>query len=108
MSGDRYLQKLINDALQAVDKVRQFVDGYDLDGFVEDRRTYVAVERHFVIIGEVINRLRHRGYEPEQQISSIRQIVAFRNILVHGYDLVDDHVVWRIIQEGLPVLRQEF
>ena len=33
------------------------------------------------------------------------QAIAFRNILIHGYDLIDDGIVWRAIHDSLPALR---
>ena len=39
------------------------------------------------------------------EISEYRRIVAFRNILIHGYAQVDDRLVWDIIETKLPELR---
>jgi len=33
--------------------------------------------------------------------------VSFRNILVHGYDSIDNSVVWGIIEESLEVLLED-
>ena len=33
-----------------------------------------------------------------------RDIVSFRNILVHGYDTIDDRIVWGIVEEELESL----
>jgi uncharacterized protein with HEPN domain len=33
--------------------------------------------------------------------------VGFRNVLVHGYDLVDDGIVWDTIRTNLPLLLSE-
>jgi uncharacterized protein with HEPN domain len=40
-------------------------------------------------------------------ISENRRIIAFRNILVHGYADVADRLVWDIVQAKLPLLRRE-
>jgi uncharacterized protein with HEPN domain len=40
-------------------------------------------------------------------ISEYRKIIGFRNVLVHGYDAIDDQIVWDTIQQHLPVLKQE-
>ncbi|HKV27374.1 MAG TPA: HepT-like ribonuclease domain-containing protein [Candidatus Acidoferrales bacterium] len=42
-----------------------------------------------------------------QRISEHRRIIAFRNILIHGYAEVDDRLVWDIIEAKLPILRRE-
>ena len=40
-------------------------------------------------------------------MSEHERIVGFRNVLVHGYDLVDDRIVWDTIKNNLPVLLSE-
>ena len=45
-----------------------------------------------------MTRLSKAAPELTDQFPERRQIIAFRNILVHGYDIVDDAVVWDIIQ----------
>ena len=39
-----------------------------------------------------------------QQIPKHRDIISLRNILVHGYDTIDDRIVWGIIEEELGAL----
>ncbi len=40
-------------------------------------------------------------------ISEYRRIIAFRNILIHGYAEIDDRLVWDIVESKLPRLRRE-
>ncbi|NIT57866.1 MAG: DUF86 domain-containing protein, partial [Aliifodinibius sp.] len=40
-------------------------------------------------------------------MSDYQRIIGFRNILAHGYDVVSDEIVWDIVQNKLPGLRQE-
>ncbi len=35
------------------------------------------------------------------------RIIGFRNILIHGYDTVDDTIVWGAISGHLPTLISE-
>ena len=39
--------------------------------------------------------------------SACSQIIAFRNILIHAYDAVDDRVVWEAVTDRLPILLDE-
>jgi uncharacterized protein with HEPN domain len=39
------------------------------------------------------------------QVPDLGRIIAFRNILIHGYAVVDDEIVWRATHENLPALR---
>ncbi len=72
-----------------------------------DRRLRQAVERNFEIMGEAMRRLRQVDPETIALFASARVVVDFRNVLIHGYDIVDDDRVWRTIQESLPVLVDE-
>lgn len=45
--------------------------------------------------------------EPDYQIENARQIVDTRNWVIHGYDKVDDVIIWGIISKHLPKLQEE-
>jgi uncharacterized protein with HEPN domain len=64
-----------------------------------------AVERNLEIIGEAVRSIL--DIDPECRISSARKIVGLRNILAHGYDGVDDELLWAILQRDIPVLKKE-
>lgn len=78
-----------------------------LEEYGKNRLLRQAVERNFEIIGEAVNRLTR--YEPDlaRRITYTSQIVGFGNVLIHGYDLVDDTRVWDTIQEDLPRLEAQ-
>jgi uncharacterized protein with HEPN domain len=39
------------------------------------------------------------------RVPDLHRIIAFRNILVHGYTVVKNDEVWRVVQNDLPKLR---
>lgn len=57
------------------------------------------------IIGEAVNRIL--SIEPDISIENARRIVDTRNWVIHGYDKVDDVIVWGIISMHLPLLRKQ-
>lgn len=61
-----------------------------------------AVERQFEIIGEALTRLVTFDGTLAAQLSEHRRIIAFRNILIHGYANVDDRLVWDIVMTSSP------
>jgi uncharacterized protein with HEPN domain len=69
-----------------------------------DRKTQAAVERKFEIIGEALNRLSRIDADLLATITNYRSIISFRNILAHGYDTIEDRVVWGIIETDLEQL----
>ena len=66
-----------------------------------------AIERNLEIIGEAIERIARLDPATASRISEHRQIVAFRNRLIHGYDLLDDDLVWSTVKSEVPVLLSE-
>ncbi len=65
-----------------------------------------AVERQVEIIGEALNQLSKAAPEIAAAIPEPPRIVAFRNILIHGYATVDDRLVWQVLEEKLPELER--
>lgn len=101
----------VTDTLEQIDEAAGYIEadtaGMGFEEFKADRRTRQLVERNFEIIGEAVNRLRRHAPGVVEQISASNQIVGFRNQLSHGYDRIDYSIVWRAVQETLPVLRAE-
>ena len=64
-----------------------------------------AVEREFEIIREALNRLSK--LEPDIKISQKSLITGMRNRVIHGYDKIDDEIIWGAIIRHLPTLREE-
>jgi uncharacterized protein with HEPN domain len=66
-----------------------------------------AVERQFEIIGEALTKLAKIDQETTNLISEHRRIIAFRNILIHGYAQIDERLVWGVLDSKLPTLSKE-
>lgn len=64
-----------------------------------------AVEREFEIIGEAKNRIER--IDPKIEIASKKQIINMRNRVIHGYDKIDDEIIWGTIVRHLPTLKIE-
>jgi len=58
----------------------------------------------FEVVGEACTRLRDRAPDVFERIPSAAQIIGFRNRLIHGYDQVDDAIVWDVISRKMPEL----
>jgi uncharacterized protein with HEPN domain len=76
-----------------------------LEQYESDPYFRSAVERQLQILGEALVQLSRACPELANTISDRRAIISFRNILVHGYDRVEDDVVWGIVQVHIPRLR---
>jgi uncharacterized protein with HEPN domain len=96
---------LLWDARGAAERIARFTTGRELDDYLADDLLRAAVERQFEIIGEALGRLRATDPDMAANIPELARIVAFRNVLIHGYATVDDRLVWDVVQVKLPVLR---
>jgi uncharacterized protein with HEPN domain len=99
--------KHLYDMQQGCRPLATFLAGKTFDEYSADVLLRSAVERQLTILGEALNRLMKIEPGAAAAITDARQIIAFRNILVHGYDVVRNEVVWGILETGLPTLSQE-
>lgn len=90
----------------SIDSIYEFIgNNTELSDYQNDKLLRRAVERELEIIGEAMNRIMKVA--PEIEIENARQIVDTRNWVIHGYDSVDDIIIWGIITLHLPKLKEE-
>lgn len=88
--------------------IMTFVRDRRWEDYRNDRMLRSAVERQFEIIGEALRGLSASAPEIATRIPDLPQIIAFRNILIHGYATIDDcHGVRQAIHEDLPGLARQ-
>lgn len=100
-------KKYLYDIQQAASRVADFTSGKRLEDYRSDAMLRAAVERQFEIIGEALAQLARLDENLVAQISEHRRIIDFRNILIHGYAIVDDRLVWDVVQTKVPALIRE-
>jgi uncharacterized protein with HEPN domain len=93
------------DARNAADAIAKFTRDKTFEAFLADDLLRAAVERQFEIIGEALRQLSQVDPDLVARIPEARRIVAFRNILVHGYTSIDHENVWRVVRTEQPGLR---
>lgn len=100
-------KKCLEDVRQAAELILQFTAGKSFNDYDSDVLLRSAVERQFEIIGEAVNRLSKIDPAIIASLPDTPRIIAFRNILIHGYDIVDNHVVWDVIQKNLASMHAQ-
>ena len=100
-------KKYLHDIRQAAELIANFTAGKTLADYEGDALLRSAVERQFEIIGEVLAQLARLDQAVAARITDYRRIIAFRNILIHGYAEIDNRIVWDIVESKLPMLRRE-
>lgn len=97
-------RKYLWDALRAAGFLRQFAAGKTFAEYQDDVLLRSAVDRQFEIVGEALSQLAKSHADMAAQVPELPRIVAFRNILIHGYANVDDALVWQVLSDKLPQL----
>ena len=100
-------QKYLYDIQRAAGLLREFTDGKMFADYEGDALLRSAVERQFEVIGEAMAQLARTDEPLADRISQYQRIIAFRNVLIHGYADVDDGLVWDVINTNLPRLIRE-
>ncbi len=98
---------LLWDARKATGLIAQFVVHRTWQDYESDPMLRSAVERQFQIIGEALNKLSRLDPATAAGIPDLPRIVAFRNVLVHGYALIDNELVWEVATTRAPDLFAE-
>ena len=101
-------QKLLLDIKLSCDEIADFILGKSFEEFQENRMLQLAIEREFEIIGEALVRLAR--IEEDQlalKIPEYRKIIDFRNIIAHGYDIIDEAAMWDFAENRIPELLQK-
>lgn len=101
------VRKLLEDMRQAADELAGFTAGKTLADYLADAMLRRAVERCFEIVGEALAQLRKFDAPTAESITDWRAIISFRNVLIHGYAVIDDRKTWDIVERDLPTLRTE-
>ena len=104
---DRLLKSRLYDIATAIDEIYSFFDGVPkrFDEYQRNLMLRRAVERNVGTIGEATSRILKD--HPEIEISNSRAIIATRNRVIHDYAAVTDDVMWKIVVNDLPKLKEE-
>ncbi len=98
-------KKYLIDILFSIEAIQEFLEGVDFRLYQNDLKTKSAVERQLGIIGEAVNKYSKENTGVE--LKNSREIVNFRNRIIHAYDSVDDSIIWAIKTNHLPLLKSE-
>ena len=95
------------DILNSISEIESFFGSMpkEFHLYEEDLKLKRAVERNIEIIGEAMNRIL--AHDSHIQLSNSRKIVDTRNRIIHGYDTVSDEVIYGIVVNHLPLLKEE-
>jgi uncharacterized protein with HEPN domain len=97
-----YLEHL----LEALKRIFDYVDDIDEVGFLNNVLVQDAVLRNLEIIGEASNKLvrNHDEFIAQHPDVPWEDMYWMRNRISHGYFSIDFEIIWRTIEQDLPLL----
>ena len=102
----REIKKNLFDIKTSIDSIFEYLgEKGNFKEYQNNKLLRRGIEREIEIIGEAVNRIIKLA--PDLKIENTRKIVDTRNWVIHGYDKVDDVVIWGIVSNYLPKLKKE-
>ena len=100
------IKKYLFDIRESIDSIEQYLGNKrDFNIYQADKMLRRAVEREFEIIGEAMSRIEK--LDSTLNISGKKLIISMRNRVIHGYDKIDNEIIWGTIIRHLPTLKIE-
>ena len=104
---DNDLKTWLYDILQSINEIDSYYDNKPriFEEYVSDMKTKRAIERNLEIIGEAASRILKK--EKQFKLDNVEKIIGTRNRIIHGYDKISDDLIWSIVINQLPKLKDE-
>ena len=101
-----YVNKYLFDILTAILEIETFLSGRRrlFRDFCDDIMLHRAIERNIEIIGEAAGRILK--LDAGTPLTDARKALDARNFVAHGYDRIDDEILWSIVINDLPQLKE--
>ena len=104
--GNRSLKKYLYDVQLSIVSIYEYLGNKrDFFEYESNKQLRRAVERELEIIGEAVSHLL--ALDETIAIDNARRIVDLRNFVIHGYDKVDNVIIWGVISRDLPKLKEQ-
>ncbi len=103
MPSDRE-RKWLEDILEAIQLIEEFVTGMEFTDFQDDSKTRYAVVHALLIISEASRRLSEDLKSRHPDIPW-RDVANSGNIYRHEYHSINDRMIWKTVTESLPTLK---
>jgi len=95
----------VDDILAAISKIEKYTKKTTFDEFSRNEMAVDAVIRNFEVIGEAANKIP-REIKAGNPYVEWKEMIGFRNILIHDYFGVDIESLWDTIRKNIPQLKK--
>lgn len=91
---------------QAISRITRYADGKSFEDFLADDMMYYAIVKNIEILGEASHMLTQE-FRVAHPDTPWRMVNGMRNYIVHEYFQVDPQVVWEVVTNDLPLLKEQ-
>ncbi|MHC1777087.1 MAG: DUF86 domain-containing protein [Lentimicrobium sp.] len=104
---DSEIKTWLYDILQSINEIDSYYENKPriFEEYITDIKTKRAIERDLEIIGEAVNRIFKKN--KDFKLDNTEKIIGTRNRIIHGYDQISDDLIWSIVINHLPKLKDE-
>ena len=96
----------LEDIMEAITKIRKYVNKKSFGQFSKDEKTIDAVIRNFEIMGEAVKQLPNKVKDKYSDVEW-KAIIDFRNVIIHEYFGIDLEIMWDVIKTKLEPLEKK-
>ena len=96
----------LKDIVEAISRIERYIGTATIAEFLENTQAQDAVLRNLEVIGEAVKNLS-ADFRLEHADVEWSRIAGLRDKLIHQYFSVDWDIVWDVVQERLPKLKEQ-
>jgi uncharacterized protein with HEPN domain len=104
---NEHARRRLRDARDACDRIEWETLGFDEKMYLDVSTVTYAVNWLPMTLGEALTVAVREDPDLERRIPDARAAIGLRNRIVHGYDTVDDALIWRVVQDHVPAIKAQ-
>lgn len=94
----------IQDILDSIQDIENFIQGMNYEEFRDDRKTINAVIRSIEIIGEASKKIPKSLRDSQPEIPW-KKMAGMRDKLTHAYFGIDLEIIWKVVSEEIKQIK---
>ena len=95
----------LDDIFACINRIEKYTGDLSYEEFIKNELVADAVIRNLEIIGEASKNLPIEIKRKHENIEW-NKIIGFRNILIHEYSGVNFKIIWDVIKNKIPMLKE--
>lgn len=102
----RGIKLYLEDIQDSIRKIEKYTRGSDFEKFSRDEQMIDAVVRNLSIIGEAVRNVP-KEIKARNPDVAWNEIKGMRNKVIHEYFGIDEEILWKTIQDDLPIFKKQ-